>query len=183
MRILTEPNVLGSQYNKMVFNALGCASALSASNIISQGILDDAWRQAIGRPLHDECMSILGAARIQIARTASLSDVYRFRRLLKLLDQPIAGSLVKLIARTFFNPRPILFSVYVDLKNGRPTEIESLNGQFVRLAQQSSCPAPYNRKVVELVHQLERQPSGSFFSREEVIRQFESIQSTAPPQP
>ena len=179
MRIVVEANVLGAQYNKLAFNALGCASALSASNIISEGILNDAWRAAIAWPLHDECTSILDSAGIQVTRTASLSDVTRFRRLLRLLDRPVAGAVVKFVAQSFFNPRPILFSVRVDLQHGKPTEVDSLNGQFVRLADQIGCRAPYNRKVVELVHQLEGQGPGSFLTRDEVVAQFARLDANS----
>lgn len=177
MRIQTEVNVLGAQYNKLAFNALGCASALSASNIISEGLLHDGWRRQIAWPLHRECLSIIKAAGVRLARTASLSDAVRFRRLLKLLDSPVAGTAVKWIARTFFNPRPILFSVRVDLEEGKPTEIESLNGHFVWLAGRHDCPAPYNRKVVALVHQLEQRGANPFLTREEVMAQFAAVAS------
>ena len=175
MRIIEEQNLLGAQYNKMVFNALGCASALSASNIISEGILDKAWRREVAWPLHNECTAIIESAGIRLARTASLSDVQRFRRLLRLLDNPLSGPVIKLIAGAFFNARPILFSVRVDLENGKPTEIESLNGQFVRLAHDRGREAPYNRLVVSLVRELEGRPNPQFFDRSEVIEAFRRL--------
>jgi 2-dehydropantoate 2-reductase len=42
-----------------------------------------------------------------------------------------------------------------DLAQGRKTEIDYLNGELVRLADQLDCPAPVNRAIVELVHKAE----------------------------
>ena len=172
MTICSEPNILGAQYNKMAFNALGCAAALSESNIISDGILHDRWRACVAVPLHRECKIILEQAGIEITRTPGLSDVYRFGRLLQTLGAPISGKITKGVARMFFSKRPVLFSVYLDLKAGKPTEVESINGEIVRLAQKCGCRAPYNEKVVELVHELERREARMFLPREEVIARF-----------
>ena len=43
-----------------------------------------------------------------------------------------------------------------DLRRGKPTEIESLNGAIVRLAQQVGLDAPVNALVTRLVHAKEQ---------------------------
>jgi 2-dehydropantoate 2-reductase len=43
-----------------------------------------------------------------------------------------------------------------DLARGRLTEIESLNGELIRLAARLGLEAPVNRRIVDLVHQAER---------------------------
>ncbi len=46
-----------------------------------------------------------------------------------------------------------------DLAAGRLTEVDHINGELVRLAERLGQDAPINRRIVELVHQAERQAS------------------------
>jgi 2-dehydropantoate 2-reductase len=43
-----------------------------------------------------------------------------------------------------------------DLAAGRKTEVEYINGELVRLAEQLGAPAPVNRKIVELIRKAEQ---------------------------
>ena len=52
-------------------------------------------------------------------------------------------------------------SMWVDLERGRPTEVDMLNGEIVRLAKAHGTDAPLNRRLVELVHEAERAGQGS----------------------
>ncbi len=47
-------------------------------------------------------------------------------------------------------------SMLQDLRRGRPSEIEALNGALVRLAQQAGLSAPTNALITRLVHAKER---------------------------
>jgi 2-dehydropantoate 2-reductase len=47
-------------------------------------------------------------------------------------------------------------SMAEDLERGRKTEIDHLNGEVVRLADEAGVPAPVNRRLVELIKAAER---------------------------
>ncbi|OZG74479.1 2-dehydropantoate 2-reductase [Hahella sp. CCB-MM4] len=47
-------------------------------------------------------------------------------------------------------------SMWEDLQAGRQTEIDWINGEVVRLAQNLGVEAPVNKRLVELVHQAEK---------------------------
>ena len=47
-------------------------------------------------------------------------------------------------------------SMLQDLRRGRPTEVEALNGALVRLAHQVGLEAPINQLITRLVHEKER---------------------------
>jgi 2-dehydropantoate 2-reductase len=49
-------------------------------------------------------------------------------------------------------------SMLQDLRAGRPTEIEWINGAIVQLAAHHGIEVPCNRLLVELVRWLERRP-------------------------
>ena len=42
-----------------------------------------------------------------------------------------------------------------DLRAGRRTEIDELNGEIVRLGQLTGMPTPVNARLVEMVHTAE----------------------------
>jgi len=42
-------------------------------------------------------------------------------------------------------------SLLVDLENGRPTEIESLNGKLVRLARKHGLPVPIHETIYRAI--------------------------------
>jgi 2-dehydropantoate 2-reductase len=66
-----------------------------------------------------------------------------------------------------------LSSTLQSLRRGRPTEIEYLNGEIVRLGQTVGMATPYNSKVVELVGQVEK--SRQFYSPADLVSRFSSL--------
>jgi 2-dehydropantoate 2-reductase len=48
-----------------------------------------------------------------------------------------------------------------DLRRGRQTEIDHLQGEIVRLAAGYGIPAPLNRRVLELIKEAEEAQNGS----------------------
>ncbi len=65
-----------------------------------------------------------------------------------------------------------LSSTLQSLRRGRPTEIDYLNGEIVRLGRQAGLPTPYNSKVVEIVKEVER--SRQFQTADELVCRFSS---------
>ena len=65
-----------------------------------------------------------------------------------------------------------LSSTLQSLRRGRPTEIEYLNGEIVRLGSQIGMATPCNSTVVAVVQEVER--TGQFYSPDELTRRFSS---------
>jgi 2-dehydropantoate 2-reductase len=51
--------------------------------------------------------------------------------------------------------------MWEDLDKRRPTEVDYLNGEIVRLAESCGAQAPINRRAVELIHEVEARGAGS----------------------
>ena len=94
---------------------------------------------------------------------------------MRLMNAPIMGPTIALGARRLFNRRPIIFSLQQDLQRGKPTEVDYVNGEIVRLARSVGLAAPANELVVDLVGELERRGDGTFFAREEVASRFDAL--------
>ncbi len=60
----------------------------------------------------------------------------------------------------------IMTSTLQSLLRKQPTEIDYLNGEFVRLGEKINFPTPINRAIVEAIKRIEK--SGTFLSRDEI---------------
>ena len=92
-----------------------------------------------------------------------------------MLEVPVIGTAIRSGAERTYNRKPIVFSLYQDLLRGKDTEVDYINGEVVRLADCHGQSAPYNQRVVELVHELEQLPPGTFRTRDEVLNQFREL--------
>jgi len=68
---------------------------------------------------------------------------------------------------------PLYGSILQSIKRGRPSEIDYINGEFVNLAENNNISAPLNKKLVEMVHEVERR--GRFFSKEELLNNTKGL--------
>jgi 2-dehydropantoate 2-reductase len=177
LTFLPNPNVLGIRYNKLTINVLGSASSLSASNFITEALCDARWRAAVAWPLIRECRRVYDAAGVRLEPIPGRSNLMRIEKLLRQLDTPLLGQIVRFGARQFYGNRPVLFSLLKDIERGKPTEVEYINGEIVRLAASVGTTAPLNELVVRMVHELEIRGDGTFFRRDEVISRMAALQS------
>jgi 2-dehydropantoate 2-reductase len=171
----SSPNISGMRYNKLAINALGYASCLSASNFISEALCHPAWRKAVALPIIAECRRVFARAGIPLEPIPGVPSLRRIGRLTRMMSWPAIGRGIRFGARRKFDRKPIVFSLQQDLKRGKPTEVEHINGEIVRLAATLGESASMNAEVVRMVHELEQRGAGSFFARDEVIRRFERV--------
>lgn len=177
LTFLPNANVLGIRYNKLTINVLGSASSMSASNFVADALCDGPWRTAVGWPLVRECRRVFDAAGVRLEPIPGRSSIMRIEKLLRQLDTPVLGPIVRFGARQFYGNRPVLFSLLKDIERGKPTEVEYINGEIVRLAKSCATTAPVNELVVQMVHELEGRGDGTFFTREEVISRTAALRS------
>jgi 2-dehydropantoate 2-reductase len=175
LRFDSSHNIAGMRYNKLAINALGYASCLSASNFISQALCHRAWREAVALPIIAECRRVFARTGIPLETIPGVPSLRRIGRLTRMMSWPAIGRGICFGARRKFDRKPIVFSLQQDLKRGKPTEVEHINGEIVRLAATIGTTAPMNAEVVRMVHELEQRGAGSFFARDEVIRRFERV--------
>ncbi|MGI9455198.1 MAG: ketopantoate reductase family protein [Aeoliella sp.] len=169
LQFSASDQLLGVRYNKLIINALGYASCLSASNFITEALAYRPWRVGVGMPIVAESKRIIAASGVDLQPIPGRSDLSRIESLMQALSLPIIGRIVRLAIQGKFNRKPIVFSLYQDLKRGKLTEVDHINGQLVRLAKSVGVESPVNAKIVALTHELESRPAGSFYDRQEVI--------------
>lgn len=82
------------------------------------------------------------------------------------LPEPVPIALFRALARTRLGKISMFGSTWQSIVRGSPTEIDYLNGEIVALGREAGYPTPYNARVVQLVHEVER--SGEFYPLEKL---------------
>ncbi len=137
-------DVTALQWGKLLLNLNNPVNALSGLPLRQQ-LLDRDLRRATAA-LQAEALALLPAAGIRPARLTPLPAAW----LPALLRLPTP--LFRLLAARMLRIDPqARSSMADDLALGRPTEVDTLCGEIVRLAQQQGRSAPRNRRISELV--------------------------------
>jgi 2-dehydropantoate 2-reductase len=64
---------------------------------------------------------------------------------------------------------PLYGSILQSIKRGKKSEIDYINGAIVKLAEENKLEAPLNKKIVEMVHRVERE--NRFYSVEDFLKE------------
>src|SRR5262249_38528913 len=91
------------------------------------------------------------------------------------MNAPVVGPVISYAADQIYNRKPIEFSLLEDLRQRKQTEVNYINGEFIRLGESLQMKAPVHRTVASIARELEARGVGSYFSRDEVIRRFQSL--------
>ncbi|MFI5709312.1 2-dehydropantoate 2-reductase [Kribbella sp. NPDC051620] len=140
--------ILPVQWAKLLLNLNNPVNALSDLPLRDE-LAQRSYRRCLAAA-QDETLALLKAAGITPARLTAV-PAHRMPSLLRLPDfvfKRLAGKMLAIdpLART---------SMWEDLQAGRPTEIDYLNGEVVRLAESLDRGAPVNAKLVELIRTAE----------------------------
>ncbi len=141
------------QWTKLIVNLNNAVAALSGAST-PELILSPRFRRVMTRLL-DEALDVVAAAGIETAKFRGVP--LRLMSLIFKLPTPIVR--LVLSAQLKIDPESRA-SMYQDLELRRPTEVDFLDGEIVRLAEASGSEAPFNRRIVELVHEAEKAGKG-----------------------
>jgi len=142
------------QWTKLLVNLNNAVSALSDAPTRAL-LLSPGYRRVVAAVV-GEALAVLRTAGVRPARLRGVPVGW----MPAVLRLPTA--LVRLVTRAQMKVDPeARSSMWEDLTRGRPTEVDFLNGEIVRLAAQTGAAAPLNRRIVELVHAAEAAGAGS----------------------
>lgn len=136
------------QYGKLLLNLNNPINALSGLTLYDQ-IRQRPYRRVFAAAL-SEALTVLKTARIKPAKVGAASPALG----VILLKSPdfLFNSIVIRVQKI---EQGSLTSMAVDLAAGRKTEVDTINGDIVRLAAQFGQTAPVNATLVRLVHEAE----------------------------
>ncbi len=149
-------NLVGAHWLKLIMNLNNALPALT--NRPLRELSADPFLRTLAVRLMREGVRVADRGGVALEPLDGVS--IRAVRLLTRLPAPWAGRMFGSRVARLGGEWPILGSTLQSLRRGRPTEIDYLNGEVVRLGAQLGVPTPNNALVVELVHETER--SGRF---------------------
>lgn len=161
--VTISQDIGGMKYLKLFVNANNCIPAILGVSM--QEAFADLGVSRISVAIWKEGLEIVEKAGI---KPVSLPD-FPLERLTKLTSLPLSES-AKIFSGIMVNlsKEPLYGSILQSIRRGRVSEIDYINGEFVRLAQETGMQAPLNAKLVEMVHGVEREHK--FFSRQELLK-------------
>lgn len=159
-------NIHGAQWTKLFINSM--SNSIDAMTGLSQGEYVEFYElRKIAVFILKEALEIVENAGIQLDKLPGI-PISLFKTMIK-LPVPIAAVLLKFVLMSKGNSH-IITSTLQSIRNGKKTEIEYINGEFVKLGNRIGIRAPYNTKVVELINRIEE--SRMFFSPKELSHHF-----------
>jgi 2-dehydropantoate 2-reductase len=151
-------NIHGAHWLKLIVNLNNAFPALTNASF-HQIFADPGLRQLAVKVMFEG----LRVAKRAGIRLASLPDTpVVLIRLIEWLPLRLAAGVVAAKARRMETQWPLFGSTLQSLQRKRPTEIDYLNGEVVRLGRQLGVATPLNAIMVEMVHQVEQ--TGRFWT-------------------
>ena len=166
LALAQHADIAAVQWAKLLLNLNNAVNALSGLPLKAQ-LAQRAYRRCTALA-QDEGLHALAAARIRPARLTAVPPAW-IPRVLRLPD-----ALFRRIAARMLAIDPLArSSMQDDLRAGRVTEVDWLNGEIAKLARKHSVAAPANERLVELVHAAER-GGQTHWSGDALLAQLES---------
>jgi 2-dehydropantoate 2-reductase len=135
-------------WTKLLLNLNNACNALSGKPLQAQ-LADRAWRRVVAA-CQREGLAAMAAAGLRPVRLGRLDPRVSARVL------PLPDPVFRFLASSMIRIDPeARSSMADDLAAGRPTEIDCLNGEIVRLGAAHGVPTPVNARVVEAVRAIE----------------------------
>ena len=154
MEIQEEDPIAPEQWTKLLVNLNNAINALSGVPT-REMILSRDYRRIVAKVL-EEALGVLEVAGFETAKFRGVP----LRAMAFIMKLPTP--LVRLVIRAQLRIDPdARSSMWQDLSRGRVTEVDDLNGEIVRVAQEHGIAAPLNERIVELVRDAERAGTGS----------------------
>ncbi|TBR16039.1 ketopantoate reductase family protein [bacterium] len=161
--VVVVDNIKGMKYLKVFVNANNCIAAILGVSM--QEAFKDIDTSSISIGIWKEGLEVVKKAGISLA---SLPD-FPLERITKLAALPtIEAAKIFSGIMMSLSKEPLYGSILQSIKRGRQSEIDYINGEFVRIAKENKINASLNEKLVAMVHEVEK--TGKFFSKEDLLK-------------
>jgi len=166
--VVISEDIEGMKYLKIFVNANNCLAAILGVSM--QEAFRDLEISRISIAIWKEGFELFSRLGIKLVSIPG----FPVENLTKLTSMP-AEEAAKVFSgiMTKLSTEPLYGSILQSIKRERRSEIDYINGEFVNLANQHNLTVPLNRKLVEMVHQVEA--TKKFFSKVELINSTKSL--------
>jgi len=164
-------NLPGLRWAKLLINA--SFSGMSAALGCNYGdVLDNEKAMFCAAFIVDECIKVVHAEGTRLEKFQG-SD---FEQAELINGRADIASKMPFYSKVFTPHRPVIASMLFDLRMGRATEIDYINGEVSSRGRRVGVPTPFNDQVVQLVKEAEVRKGVNTF---EHLSRFDDLISTA----
>ncbi|MGL3105959.1 2-dehydropantoate 2-reductase [Bradyrhizobium sp. BR 1432] len=153
LTVRASRDITGVQWGKLIINLNNALSALSDMPLAAQ-LADRDWRRLFADQMAEGLAALKAAGIAPVSATPiPMGWTPALLRLPDVIFNAILGRTMKIDpeARS---------SMWQDLKHGRKTEIDYLQGAVIALAEQSNVDVPLMRRIVALIKEAEAAGKG-----------------------
>jgi 2-dehydropantoate 2-reductase len=164
--ISVAADLIGAQWSKLVVNQLNAAAAITGLPA-QQALASPAMRRVVALAMR-ETLRVGRAAGVRFGGIPGLTP--GVLRMLDLLPPAVSGRLLagRMVDRMGSVPNP--GSTLQSIRRGRPSEIDHLSGAVVAEGKRLDVATPVNRRIVDLVHEVEA--DGRFVTPDRAARRI-----------
>jgi len=163
--VFISDDIIGMKWLKLFINFNNCLPALIGKSL--QETFADMDFCTLSVRILREGVDIVQKAGIQLASLPNF-PVDRIYGLASMPEPQAAGIMNKTL--TGLSREPVYGSILQSIIRKKKSEIEFINGEIDMLAKQTGVKAPLNRRIVDLVNQVEQ--TGRFFTSDEIKKEF-----------
>ncbi len=160
-----SPNIMGMKWLKLFVNFNNCIPALIGKSM--QETFSDMDFCKLSVRLLKEGVAVVREAKMELASLPKF-PVERIFGLAEMPEEQAAGIMNKTL--TNLSKEPLYGSILQSILRKRSSEIDFINGEITQIAKSIRMKSPLNRKIVDLVHQVEQE--WKFFEPQEIKKEF-----------
>lgn len=160
--VFDTPQIEGAMWSKLVVNALTNSLQALTGKSLNECVNDPVISSFAVAQLK-ESFGVVRAARIPLIDMPG-APMKLFSIMMRLPAFLCKAILRKNLGRA--DEENTMTSTLQSILRKQPTEIDYLNGEFVRLGEKINYPVPVNRAIVERIKRIEQ--TGEFLTREEI---------------
>jgi 2-dehydropantoate 2-reductase len=150
------------KYLKIFVNANNCIPAILGVSMQEAFISPEISRVSVG--IWQEGFRIVSKLGIKLVSLPGF-PIENITKLISMPPDSAAGVFSGIMSK--LSRDPLYGSILQSIMRGRASEIDYINGEFVNLADQHGLKADLNRKLVAMVHEVER--TKRFFTKAEFL--------------
>ncbi|MFH0917571.1 MAG: ketopantoate reductase family protein [Candidatus Omnitrophota bacterium] len=158
----------GMKYLKIFVNANNCLPAIIGKSM--QEVFGDLTISRISIAIWKEAFEVFDKLGIDLVSLPGfpVENITKFTTMPSAHAAEIFSGLMRNLSKD-----PLYGSILQSIMRGKLSEIDYINGEFVRLAEENNMQVPLNKILVQLVHEVEA--NHRFFSKEDLIQKTKEL--------
>ena len=148
--VVLEDNFLGARWSKLLINTAFSGMATVIGGTFGD-VVDNKKTRALAQKVMKECIDTAHKQGVYIEPVQG-KDIVKLFNYTGAIRRWLSFHLLPLAMKKHRNLKP---SMLQDIEQGKPCEVDSINGVLSEQARKTSVPTPVNDTIVEIIHRIE----------------------------